>query len=212
MKRSILMATAALALAGSFVSAAQAAPILNLFNTGVDANGAKLEDGAADLHYLLNGSDTPYAYNNGAYYQASDAGFIAATMGGGYTQNPNVYTLQFSLEGLNADTASISGFFAADNAGTVYLNGTALASTMDFQNLTSFSANSGFLVGQNQLSFEITDFGQPSAFLVSGLSGTAEVAAAVPETATWAMMLAGFGMIGFAARRRQSVKTTVAYA
>lgn len=35
--------------------------------------------------------------------------------------------------------------------------------------------------------------------------------AAVPETATWAMMLAGFGMIGFAARRRSSVKTTVTF-
>lgn len=38
------------------------------------------------------------------------------------------------------------------------------------------------------------------------------VVAAVPETATWAMMLAGFGMIGFAARRRKSVKTTVTFA
>lgn len=35
---------------------------------------------------------------------------------------------------------------------------------------------------------------------------------AVPETATWAMMLAGFGMIGFAARRRASVTTTVRFA
>lgn len=38
------------------------------------------------------------------------------------------------------------------------------------------------------------------------------LAAAVPEPATWAMMLAGFGMIGFAARRRPSVKTTVRFA
>lgn len=36
--------------------------------------------------------------------------------------------------------------------------------------------------------------------------------AAVPEPATWAMMLAGFGMIGLAARRRSSVKTIVTYA
>lgn len=36
--------------------------------------------------------------------------------------------------------------------------------------------------------------------------------AAVPETATWAMMLAGFGMIGFAARRRTSVTTAVRFA
>lgn len=41
---------------------------------------------------------------------------------------------------------------------------------------------------------------------------TAASVGAVPEPATWAMMLAGFGMIGFAARRRSSVKTTVRYA
>ncbi|MEG3122996.1 PEPxxWA-CTERM sorting domain-containing protein [Sphingomonas sp. GB1N7] len=35
--------------------------------------------------------------------------------------------------------------------------------------------------------------------------------AAVPETATWGMMILGFGMIGAAARSRK-VKTTVAYA
>lgn len=34
---------------------------------------------------------------------------------------------------------------------------------------------------------------------------------AVPEPATWAMMLMGFGMVGFALRRR-AVRTTVSYA
>ena len=28
------------------------------------------------------------------------------------------------------------------------------------------------------------------------------VAAAIPESATWAMMIAGFGLVGFALRRR----------
>jgi hypothetical protein len=36
--------------------------------------------------------------------------------------------------------------------------------------------------------------------------------AAVPEPATWAMMFAGFGMVGFAMRRRSKFKTTVSYA
>jgi hypothetical protein len=35
---------------------------------------------------------------------------------------------------------------------------------------------------------------------------------AVPEPATWAMMLIGFGLIGFVARRARKVKTTVLYA
>jgi hypothetical protein len=41
---------------------------------------------------------------------------------------------------------------------------------------------------------------------------TISAAAAVPEPATWAMMLIGFGMIGGVARyRRRTVSTTVAY-
>ena len=35
---------------------------------------------------------------------------------------------------------------------------------------------------------------------------------AVPEPATWAMMLLGFGVIGFGMRRRQSTRTRVTYA
>lgn len=38
------------------------------------------------------------------------------------------------------------------------------------------------------------------------------VAAAVPEPATWLMMILGFGGIGFAIRRRSKVRTTVSYA
>ncbi len=34
----------------------------------------------------------------------------------------------------------------------------------------------------------------------------------VPEPTTWAMMLVGFGLVGFALRRRQSVKTAVSFA
>lgn len=44
-------------------------------------------------------------------------------------------------------------------------------------------------------------------------SATAEASvAAVPEPASWAMMLAGFGMVGFGLRRRGGVRTTVSYA
>ena len=38
------------------------------------------------------------------------------------------------------------------------------------------------------------------------------VTAAVPEPATWAMMIAGFGLVGFAMRRRQKMAVRVAHA
>ena len=53
-------------------------------------------------------------------------------------------------------------------------------------------------------------FGSPNG---AGLTVSAvAVAGAVPEPATWAMMLAGFGGIGFALRRRSKVRMAVSYA
>lgn len=56
--------------------------------------------------------------------------------------------------------------------------------------------------------------GSPTAtnFTFTG-NASADAVAAVPEPATWAMMLVGFGGIGFAMRRRKSkVTTNVAFA
>ncbi|MEG3122657.1 PEPxxWA-CTERM sorting domain-containing protein [Sphingomonas sp. GB1N7] len=53
--------------------------------------------------------------------------------------------------------------------------------------------------------------GADDGLAVDDFSLTAVTAAsAVPETATWAMMIAGFGMIGFAMRRRSNVRVSYA--
>lgn len=60
-----------------------------------------------------------------------------------------------------------------------------------------------------------SSYGGTTGQFTYGQTGTAVFSystGAVPEPATWGMMLAGFGMIGFAARRRQRIKTTVTYA
>lgn len=68
--------------------------------------------------------------------------------------------------------------------------------------------------GSNPLALGI--FPNPSSFECNNcnvvryaISGLAT--AAVPEPATWAMMIAGFGLVG-AAMRRRSIRTTVSYA
>ena len=207
MHSKFLLTALALAFAPGAAQAATVA-IPGLYNTGVDSSGTPLGDGAADPHYVLNVGDTPVVYDNPNYNVPGDARFIGAQVGGGYTVNPNTYTLTFSLTGLQASTAQLSGNFEADNYGSIYLNTKLLAEDVqgttlaNFQSFTPFSAGPGsFNTGLNTLTFVITDTGPPSAFAVSGLTGTASAA---PEASTWAMLLLGFAGLGIAGLRRRN--------
>jgi hypothetical protein len=76
-------------------------------------------------------------------------------------------------------------------------------------NDVDFSAFNDVLLGIGQYTFTTTG----TATGANGAYGgsLAFNAAAVPETATWGMMILGFGMIGAAARSRK-VKTSVKFA
>ncbi len=57
--------------------------------------------------------------------------------------------------------------------------------------------------GLNRLDFVLHNQGGPEAFQVAGLTVTAAPPiGGVPEPTTWAMMVAGFGLVGVAVRRR----------
>ena len=85
------------------------------------------------------------------------------------------------------------------------------------------SAGLLFMIGGNEVNI-FYDLGNYELFSNNGIQGATGGAggsfefgtftltqAAVPEPATWAMMMLGFGMIGFAARnRRQQVRVTYA--
>lgn len=83
-----------------------------------------------------------------------------------------------------------------------------------FDNATSFTGFNG-LSANGAWTLYVEDVFPADGGSISrgwSLDFTTDAVAAVPEPATWAMMLAGFGMVGFAARRRSSVKTTVTFA
>jgi hypothetical protein len=206
-KRYIISLAICLTIGAGVQNAHALTPISGLFDTGVDGSGTPLAEGATDTHYVLNGTSSPFVYDHPAYLVPADARFIAAQVGGGYTVNPNTYTLTFDLTGLKASTASLSGNFEADNYGSIYLNGNLIGQDIqatvysNFQSYTAFSASGAdFVSGVNTLTFVINDTGAPSAFAVSSLSGTAS---AVPELSTWGMMLAGFAGLGLAGYRRK---------
>lgn len=75
--------------------------------------------------------------------------------------------------------------------------------------LNNASGSKFIFGGTNNGSGQIFGYtgGSPAAQLT--FSSTA---APVPEPATWAMLLLGFGMVGFAMRKRSNVRTTVSYA
>ena len=66
---------------------------------------------------------------------------------------------------------------------------------------TTFAADSAFFAGPLTLVFDGIGNASPSVDNVR-LTTRAIAASAVPEPATWTMMLAGFGLVGFGMRRR----------
>jgi thrombospondin motif-containing protein 9 len=161
-------------------TAAWADPIPGLYNTGLNAAGQRIEpNGVSDAHYYVNGR-AAVTYRNPAYYPMDDSQWIGENGDGSYS-TPMVdgaatvyYTTSFDLTGLDPTTARITGTWGADNAGAMFINGVRVETPgPGFGWSTAFSITSGFKEGLNTLTFAITDYGPPAAFIVSGISGTA---------------------------------------
>lgn len=198
---------AAVLAASSFLAQASSS-ISGLVNTGSFASGSQ------DTNYVLNGSGFGYVSYDNAWPinpwigntdaskwitpTANQADSLDPTSSGTYS-----WTLSFDLTGLNANSASFSGQFAADNAAIVKLNGVTIGTSTGFTSYSSFAANSGFNAGVNTLQFVLTNYaqgsGNPAGLRVEFLQSNV---AAVPEPETYAMLLAGLGLIGSIARRR----------
>jgi hypothetical protein len=195
---------------------ANAASITTLYNTGVNNLGVATTGSAADLHWTLAGGPAYTGGVNGTFpigpwvsdtatsrwvtptRSARDANAVAS-----YS-----YSTTFLLAGLSAASASFSGQFAADDTVTaIVLNGTTIsAGGGGFSAYTAFASTGGsFLAGTNTLTLVTLNSGGGPAGLHVEVAGTANTAGAVLEASVWMMMISGFGLVGFAARRRSSV-------
>lgn len=199
-------------------SSAQAVVVVGqLYNTGVDTGGAALAagNGQMDANYKITAGNLPSVtvnapartYFNGAYVvEDADSRWISYASNGGGNTGFYDLTTTFDLTGFIAGTAKITGIWGVDNGGTILINGAATNFTLigtnqqHFKSLRDFSIASGFVTGLNTLTLRVTNNGGPTAGRFDNLVLSADV---VPEPASWAMLIAGFGLVGAAARRRR---------
>ena len=193
--RNTLVLAGALVIAGGIARADQ---IPSLFNTGVDPDGAALENGDLDTHYTLKRCAQTCANNvtspvgpcastpipTVAVAGKLDTLWVNAPPGSQWVHPVNstqigtfIYTLTVDLTGLKPSTAVITGKFSSDNQAKIVLNGVDTGVAINgnlFSSLTSFTIQSGFVPGINTLEFQVCNWGGTSGLLVADLLGTAD--------------------------------------
>jgi hypothetical protein len=135
-----------------------------------------------------------------------------------------IYQTTFSINTsqYNLSTATLSGQWAADNYGTLYLNGNIISTISNPRNLspqqpdgvaynswTSFTAasvpNKDFVSGVNTLTFVVGNIaqngGNPTGVRAEFTSSISNISP-VPEPTEGALLLSGVGLLGFIAARR----------
>jgi PEP-CTERM motif len=110
----------------------------------------------------------------------------------------------FNNYGDNSDSEFQSNYSAFDAGGALVSAG-LLGSVQNFDLVSVAGSGISRLLVSNDGTDQWT-------YGIGELTFTADAAGAVPEPATWGMMILGFGVIGGAMRRRAKVTTTVSYA
>lgn len=145
-------------------------------------------------------------YNGGSFNQATDnTGFLAI---GGSTDNLGSLTLSGLPDSYTGDVFRLLVSFTlpAGSAPGTTLYETLLQGTVTGVNNGGVFVNFDntpllFNSSAGQFTFTINDVSVSSNSATQFIS--AQIQAAVPEPGTWAMMLIGFGAIGYAMRRRR---------
>lgn len=193
------------------VGSKASAVAIQIYNTGVNNALATLADGAIDTHYsLIASDDVAFPGPNSLVVNSAPVplGWIGSSLtskwiapradqsvAGGNALGSYIYRTTFDLTGLNPATAALTGNWATDNIGVVFLNGvyagvTNLAGPSVY---TAFNVTSGFTGGVNTLDFLVVNNGtsaNPTGLRVE-VSGSALL---IPEPST--AVLASLALVG----------------
>lgn len=171
-----------------------------LLATAISAAAMMAATSASAATYLFTATGTNFSAS-GTFTTSNTAlgngGFLITNTTGTVSLNGNN---SFSITGPTT-------YLGADNV--LFVNRPAQYLSLDGTSFTASNGTSVNLYFANGYQY-IRSTGNNNAQALTSFTIT-PAAAAVPETATWGMMILGFGMIGAASRSRK-VKTTVAFA
>ena len=177
---------------------------------------------AATITYTLTGTGSATigtAIQTGAFTATG----IGDTSNLGFPFNANTPTVTLSsftvAFGSNVYTATgAMRFFSNQGNGIAGFNDVQVADVLDFQNAAFTSYNAVSNIGPLPVTFFFTNTiattagalnftSNPTSLVFRAVTGAVP---AVPEPASWAMMIAGFGLAGLGLRRRTSLRVTYA--
>ena len=165
----------------------------SLFNTGVDAAGNPLPNGATDPHWtVVAGSGVPPVtpaavlaeQYSGTYTQSALSRWVwVNTNGMAATETPYTFRLTFELTVATRSNLVLSGQWAVDNVARILLNGASngigsgtLILSNDvpthFGTFHPFTLTNGFVLGTNTLDFVASDFGGIAGLNVTALNSS----------------------------------------
>jgi hypothetical protein len=166
-----------------------------LFNTDQTGNPVtgSLNNNPAMVTFTSNESLTTTASNGQARIGATDGTLNFLTFG--LANGATFSEVEFNLNALSSGVATIT-FLGA--------GGTVLNTTV--ANISANGQNFFDALGAAFTSVQISTTASLSDVRQVRVGGIAAAVAAVPEPTTWALMLLGFGAVGYSMRRRRSAR------
>ena len=189
---------------------------IQLSGNSLDANWKEsnaIDPKNAPNSYVVTPSNADWATDLGAggwFANGPHSSWIAPNPDHAYGNGNYTLTYTFNLDGYDLTTATFHNLmWAIDDNGIVQLNGhteaslvSDIPSPVDWGSFHAFSIPVSDLV-QTVNTLTITSTGSDNFLEAARLEGTLSISP-IPEPETYAMLLAGLGLMGFIARRRKS--------